>query len=140
MKKSHLFGIIAIAIAILVIITTAGDASTYVTFSEAKELRESGNDKLIHVVGELKKDANDEVVGIEPSPNHLSFSFVLVDDNKEEQLVYYAEPMPADFLKSEKVVIIGNYKRQEEFHAEKILLKCPSKYEENQLNSKQAAL
>ena len=67
MKKSHIIGIAVIAIAIFVIISTAGDASTYVTFEEAKTLFESGNDKKVHVVGQLKKDAQGEIVGVEPS-------------------------------------------------------------------------
>ncbi|MEQ8807932.1 MAG: cytochrome c maturation protein CcmE, partial [Imperialibacter sp.] len=36
MKKSHIFGIIIIAVAVMVIVSTAGDASTYVSFGEAQ--------------------------------------------------------------------------------------------------------
>ena len=36
MKKSHIIGIVVIAMAIGIILTTAGDASSYVTFEEAK--------------------------------------------------------------------------------------------------------
>ena len=40
MKKSHIIGIFVIAIAIMIIMTTAGDASTYVSFGEAIERAE----------------------------------------------------------------------------------------------------
>ncbi|UXP33570.1 cytochrome c maturation protein CcmE [Reichenbachiella agarivorans] len=129
MKKSHIFGIVVIAAAIMVIISTAGDASIYVGFAEAKEMAHEGDSKKIHVVGQLKKDAQGEIVGIQDSPNKLAFSFILVDNNNEEQRVYFNEPMPADFLRSEQVVVVGNF-QNDHFLASKILMKCPSKYQE----------
>ena len=129
MKTSHILIIIVIAVAIGIIITSAGDASTYCTFDEAHAIALAGNDNSMHVVGELKKDENGNVIGIQPGVDRVSFSFIMVDESNKEQLVHYNEPMPADFLKSEKVVVIGKYK-EDSFYAEKILLKCPSKYEE----------
>lgn len=128
MKKSHILGIIVIGVAILVIISTAGDASTYVGFSEARSMASDGIDKKIHVVGQLKK-LNQEVVGIETAPDKLAFSFLLIDNQGEEQRVYFNEPMPTDFLRSEQVVVVGAY-HSDKFLASKILMKCPSKYQE----------
>jgi cytochrome c-type biogenesis protein CcmE len=125
----YALGIGIIAVAIVVVISTASDVSSYVTFQEAKVMAQNGKDADIHVVGELKKDDNGEVVGIEKSDDLLSFSFVMVDANGMEQKVYYNEPMPQDFIKSEQVVIIGSYVDQY-FVADQILLKCPSKYHE----------
>lgn len=133
MKKSHILIIIVIAAAIGIIITTAGDASTYVGFDEAHEMATAGNTKDIHVVGELKKDGSGHIVGIEEGLDKVSFSFVMVDDKGKEQKVEYNQPMPADFTKSEKVVVIGSYEGAN-FHANKILLKCPSKYQEKSVN------
>jgi cytochrome c-type biogenesis protein CcmE len=135
MKKSHIIAIIVIAAAIGIIVSTAGDASSYVTFDQAYQMSTVGNKNSIHVVGELKKNALGEITGIEKSPDNLSFSFVLLDDNKKEQKVYYNEPMPPDFTRSEKVVVIGSF-RGNLFVADKILLKCPSKYQEQTLNQK----
>ncbi len=132
MKKSHILIIVVIAAAIGIIISTAGDASTYVNFEEAWQMSTAGNKKDIHVVGELKKDAQGNVIGIEEGADKVSFSFVMVDDKGKEQKVYYNQPMPTDFLRSEKVVVIGAYK-DESFQARKILLKCPSKYEETDI-------
>lgn len=129
MKKTHIFGIVVIGVAIMVIISTAGDASTYVGFEEAKELATDGDDKKIHVVGQLKKSDVGDVVGIEKSSDMLAFSFVLIDNSGLEQRVYFNEPMPADFLRSEQVVVVGAY-HQDKFLASKILMKCPSKYQE----------
>jgi cytochrome c-type biogenesis protein CcmE len=129
MKTSHILIIVVIAVAIGIIITSAGDASTYCTFDQARHMSGEGNDNSLHVVGELKKDESGTVVGIEPGADRVSFSFIMVDEARKEQKVHYDEPMPPDFLKSEKVVVVGKY-TGEAFYADKILLKCPSKYQE----------
>jgi cytochrome c-type biogenesis protein CcmE len=134
MKKSYLLAIAVIAVAIVIIISTAGDASTYVNFDEAYQLASTGSSTQVHVVGQLPKDAVGHPTGIEKSEDNLSFSFILVDDNNKEQKVFYNEPMPPDFTRSEKVVVIGNY-QNDTFVAKKILLKCPSKYQEQKLNA-----
>ena len=131
MKKSHIIAIVIIAVAIGIIITSAGDASTYVSFDQAYQMSKTGNDKSIHVVGQLKKDASGNIIGITPGQDMVSFSFILVDENNKEEKVNYHEPMPPDFVKSEKVVVIGGY-HGDSFVAEKILLKCPSKYKEKE--------
>lgn len=130
MKKQNIFGIVIIGVAIAIIISMTGDASSYVSFEEAKVLSDKGFKKSIHVVGELPKTAGGEIVGIQESPDRLSFRFQMVDENGFKQQVLYANPIPADFDKSEQVVIIGAYEG-ENFIAEKILLKCPSKYQED---------
>ncbi len=132
MKKSHILGIVVIAIAVFVIISTAGDASTYVSFDEAKALVESGSNKKVHVVGQLKKDDDGKIIGVVPSNDKLSVTFLMVDNNQKTNKVFYNQPMPSDLKQSEQVVVIGQY-RDDMFYASQILLKCPSKYEEETL-------
>jgi cytochrome c-type biogenesis protein CcmE len=132
MKTTHIVIIVVIAVAIGIIITSAGDSSTYVNFDQAHEMSLTGNKNSIHVVGELKKDYAGKVTGIAPGADKVSFSFVMIDDKGKEQLVQYNQPMPADFTRSEKVVVIGRY-QNDSFIADKILLKCPSKYQEQQV-------
>lgn len=134
MKKTHIFGLIVIAIALTIVISTAGDASTYVSFDEAKEMADKGDKNKIHVVGTLKKDNDGNVLDIVASPDNRSFRFALIDENNEEQMVYHPNPMPTDFLRSEQVVVIGGFSN-ERFVADKILLKCPSKYQEEGVNT-----
>jgi len=133
MKKWHILGVIVIAVSVLILISTAGDASSYVTFDEAQGLAQAGNPNKIHVVGQLKRDNSGQIVGIKPSNDKLSFSFIMVDEIQHEQTVFYKEPMPPDFLRSEQVVVIGAYK-ENVFVADKILLKCPSKYVEEDVD------
>ena len=132
MKKSHIIGIVVIAIAVFVIISTAGDASTYVNFDEARALSASGSNKKVHVVGQLKKDEQGEIVGVEPGENKLTVTFLMVDNNQQTNKVFYNKPMPPDLKQSEQVVVIGQFKN-DTFYANQILLKCPSKYEETSL-------
>ncbi|MCU0368920.1 MAG: cytochrome c maturation protein CcmE [Cyclobacteriaceae bacterium] len=134
MKKSYIIAILVIAVAVVLVISTAGDASSYVSFDQAYQMASNGNRNQIHVVGELKKDSSGNIIGIEKSSDKLSFSFIMVDDNQKEQKVYYNEPMPPDFTRSEKVVVVGFYDNNV-FIAKKILLKCPSKYQEEKINA-----
>ena len=64
MKKSSIIGLIVIAVAVTVIISTSADASAYLTFDEAYELAENGKSKKINVVGQLKKGPNGKPTGI----------------------------------------------------------------------------
>jgi cytochrome c-type biogenesis protein CcmE len=133
MKKSHIFIIIIISVAITIIISTSNDASTYVTFDQAYQMASNGSKNSIHVVGELKKDPKGNIIGIEPGQDKVSFFFIMVDENRKQQIVYHNQPMPQDFTRSEKVVVVGQYSG-DVFVAEKILLKCPSKYQELKVN------
>jgi cytochrome c-type biogenesis protein CcmE len=135
MKKGHIIGLGIIAIAITIIMTSIGDASSYESFSTAWEMKQDGDDKAIHVVGQLKKDGTGQVTGIEVREDKTSFTFLLVDNEGTEQKVYYNEPVPADFQRSEQVVVIGQYRDQEIFVADKILMKCPSKYQETDVQA-----
>jgi cytochrome c-type biogenesis protein CcmE len=136
MKTSHIILLLVIAVAIGVIISTSGDASKYVSFAEAKELSFENADEKVHVVGKLKKDATGEIVGMnyQPSVDPNYFEFVIIDNNNKEERVVYLSPKPQDFEKSEQIVIIGGFKG-ETFKADKILMKCPSKYEDKKLSS-----
>jgi cytochrome c-type biogenesis protein CcmE len=132
MKTTHIIGILVIAVAIVVIITTTGDAGRYLSFAEAYEMAQKGSKTQIHVVGQLKRDATGQITGITPSPDMLSFRFVMVDQNGREEEVFYAKPVPTDFARSEQVVVIGSF-RNDRFIADEILLKCPSKYQEEEI-------
>ena len=65
MKKSHILAIGVIAVAIVIIISTAGDASTYVNFEQAYQLASTGSSTQVHVVGQLPKDGTGQVIGID---------------------------------------------------------------------------
>ena len=132
MKNSSAISIVFISILIIIIVSTFGDASTYVTFSKAKDVYESGSMSKFHVVGTLNKDDNSKIEGIKNSPDQLSFTFEMIDEDGYKESVFFGEPMPPDFLLSEQVVVIGGYENNT-FIADDILLKCPSKYTEENI-------
>jgi cytochrome c-type biogenesis protein CcmE len=136
MKKIQIFGLIIIAVAIGIIVSTAGDASTYVDFTKAKEMAQDGDAESIHVVGKLKKDVSGRIIGMEYQPqiDPNYFAFTLIDNNQVEQRVVYKNSKPQDFDKSEQVVVVGKM-IDGHFSAEKILMKCPSKYENGKMET-----
>ena len=123
MKLQTIIGLTLLAGFItLLIINFAGSASIYTTFSDAKK---RGTD--VHIVAswvnreKAQYDATQDI-----------FQFYLQDSTNNVQLVYYHDPKPANFEQAAKVVVIGKY-RGEIFEAEKILMKCPSKYNHQEL-------
>lgn len=136
MKKTHIIGLIVIAICIGVIVSTSGDTSAYVTFKDAAEMAADGNKNKVHVVGKVKKDGNGQLTDFyykpEMDPNY--FAFKLIDQNNQEQEVVYLNPKPQDFERAEQIVVIGST-QDKIFKADKILMKCPSKYEEKELKA-----
>ena len=64
MKTKHIVAILVIGVCIIIVMTMAGDASSYVDFREAKTLSEKGSSKSIHVVGTLPRTTTGEIVGI----------------------------------------------------------------------------
>ena len=115
MKPLHIVGLVSIAVIIAMIVSTLGDASRYVTFKEATEMAKNGNKTKIHVVGTLKKTAKGQINSIyyNPIENPNYFRFTLVDNNQQEYPVVYKNPKPADFERSEQVVVIGSMEGKE---------------------------
>lgn len=128
MKKLHIIGIVIIAVAIGVIFVSLKNTSTYADFTEAM----ANPDKEYHVVGKLNKE---QPQLYDPRINADRFTFSLIDNKGVSKEVILYKSKPQDFEKSEQIVLIG--KMQEgQFHANDILMKCPSKYSEGtpQLN------
>jgi len=124
MKKTHIIGILVIAVAIGAILATVSDSSTYASFNQA--VANPGSE--YHVVGKLNKEK--EMV-YDPEVSTNLFTFYMTDNEGTETKVHFKGSKPQDFEKSEQVVLIGNYNGQV-FVAEKILMKCPSKYNDGQ--------
>ncbi len=126
MKKIHIIGIVVIAIALGVIVSTISNSSTYAPFSEAVEHPNS----TYHVVGKLNKE---KPFIYNPETNANLFGFYLIDNEGNERKVLYNGTKPQDFEKSEQIVVIGKVDG-EDFHCSQILMKCPSKYNGNQVD------
>lgn len=127
MKKSSIIGLVLIALAIGAIVSMYGDASTY----EGFEMARKNPGKEYHVVGVLNREKEKYY---NPQKDANYFSFYLTDELGQESKVVYYNPEPADFDRSEKIVIVGSMEG-EHFLANKILLKCPSKYTDGEVKT-----
>ncbi|WP_291400846.1 cytochrome c maturation protein CcmE [Daejeonella sp.] len=119
MKKSSIAGILIIALAIGIIISTYADSSTYGSFKDAKE-----STSELHVVGQLNKEKE---LFYDPKQDANYFAFYMRDNEGRESKVVFNGSKPQDFERSEQIVLTGKMVGNE-FHASKILMKCPSKY------------
>lgn len=90
----------------------------YVNVAEA--MQEPG--RPVHVAGEILHETARTRVA------EGYFEFDLKDDAGQVMRVRHKGPKPANFDSAPKVSVSGQYE-QEIFMAEKILVKCPSKYE-----------
>lgn len=126
MKKSNIILLIVMAVAIGVIISLVGDFSTYETFATAagKPGRE------FHVIGVLEKD---KAMEYNPAKDANYFSFYVEDKTGNVRKVVFTGAKPTDFEKSEQIVLTGQMGEDDVFHCSKILMKCPSKYKEDQV-------
>lgn len=124
MKKSAIILLVIISISIAMVITIYADSSTYSTFTEAKR---KGTELQVSGVLNKEKELHDE-----PTKNANYFSFYMIDESGEEKQVIFNGAKPQDIERSEKLVLTGQM-NGDTFHASKILMKCPSKYNTNEV-------
>lgn len=125
MKKASILVLVLIAASIGIIVASFGKFSTYETFASASE--KPGN--TFHVVGYLDKDGSQQYDPVK-DPNY--FSFYAKDKDGITHKVIFNGSRPQDFEKSEQLVMTG-FMKDGNFHCEKIQMKCPSKYENDQI-------
>ncbi len=128
MKRIHIISIALIAGAIALLVMASEDLSTYGTFDEARGVRGK-----VKIAGQLAKD-KEMFYDPENDPNY--FSFYLTDQNGEEQKVVLLSAKPTDFEMSEQVVVTGKWD-EDTFVANSVLLKCPSKYKNEEVYLKE---
>ncbi|NEN23957.1 cytochrome c maturation protein CcmE [Cryomorpha ignava] len=122
MKKTHIVGIVIIAVAVAFILSSVSKSSSYAEFDDAF----SNPGKEYHVVGTLDKTAD---IIYNPELNANLTQFTMIDGKGEKRTVMLNKSKPQDFERSESVVIIGKA-NGENFHASEMLMKCPSKYKQ----------
>lgn len=114
--------VVSIAIAVLAVLGMGfafmANASPYVSVAEAK----GRGTEQVHVAGDiLKETMRTDLVRRE-------VRFDIRDEKGDVMNVVYAGPPPANLGSATKVVAIGSMK-DGAFHSDKMLVKCPSKYE-----------
>ncbi|MEM9885527.1 MAG: cytochrome c maturation protein CcmE [Bacteroidota bacterium] len=124
MKKIYIVVFAMIGLAVVLLLTASNDVSTYSSFSEALH-----TDKKVKIVGQLSKD---KPIEYDPSIDPNYTAFYLRDGDGIEKKVALLMSKPQDFERSEQIVLTGKM-QGDEFVATDILMKCPSKYKEEEI-------
>jgi cytochrome c-type biogenesis protein CcmE len=123
-KKIYIVAVVMIGVAIALLTTSSDDLSTYATFAEAQQ-----TGKEVKVVGHLSKEK--EMI-YNPTSDPNRFVFYIKDTGGEERKVVLMKAKPQDFEQSEQIVVTGRM-TDGEFVATDILMKCPSKYKDEEV-------
>lgn len=123
MKKTHIVILVAIAALIVGLLTYSVDFSTYDTIQSAQQKK----GKFVHLIAKLDKS---EPIVYDPVNNPNFLSFYAVDSLGGKTKVVYHNNKPTDLEKSERIVLKGKM-QDDHFECNDILLKCPSKYKDD---------
>jgi cytochrome c-type biogenesis protein CcmE len=119
MKKRHVIaGCIIVAFAIFSVIIFRNALTPYVTFAQAKKMQAN-----VQVRGTLA--ASEPISSVDGGK---MIRFILQDEAGEAVPVLYKGVKPDGMEHATSIVAIGQYER-DLFIAEKLLVKCPSKYQ-----------
>jgi cytochrome c-type biogenesis protein CcmE len=149
-RKKFVFGgaIILAAVIYLIVTATQANAEYFMTINELKVQRQSVVGKNLRVSGAVVGDT------IQYDPQTLTLTFevahvtgdnneveaqgglaavlhaAVIDPNRSRIKVVYTGPKP-DLLKNEaQAIMTGQLGADGIFHADELLLKCPTKYQE----------
>jgi cytochrome c-type biogenesis protein CcmE len=128
MRKTQIIGLLVIALSIGILVSVMGSSPGYADIKMATE----NPKKDFHVVGTWVKEKG---INYDPKKDPNYFSFYLKDSLGLETKVVYYNNKPADFERSERVVVVGHMENSE-FEAKQILMKCPSKYNDGTVEVK----
>ena len=120
----NIIALLLIGVAIVALINASSDMAKYSTFSDAKDKSEK-----VKVTAQLMKE-KPMVYDPQKDPNY--FSFYAVDPKGNSSKVILLAKKPQDFERSENLVMTGQFK-EDTFYASDILLKCPSKYKDEEI-------
>lgn len=124
MKSSYIIAFVLILVSIGIFISASADVSTYATFETAIM-----SQSRVKIAGTLDKSKQMEY---DPAIDSDRFVFHMKDSEGKSSKVVLLKPKPQDFERSEQIVLTGSMK-DNAFVADEILMKCPSKYKEEEI-------
>ncbi len=116
-KKKIILIVLIIAFVVIAVFSMRGVLTPYVSFKKAMD---SGG--YVQVIGKLNKE--------EPLKYYEGyFTFSFRDDEGTDMAASYSGVKPLNFEHANQIVALGTYSAEKKiFEADKILIKCPSKY------------
>jgi cytochrome c-type biogenesis protein CcmE len=129
MKRAYWAGaVILLGFLALGLTTFTKSMTPYVSFDEAAKAG-----RTVQVMGGLDKGSS----RYDTTTKTLHFN--LVDEKTKQKMpVAYTDVKPANFEDAVSIVAIGKYDGST-FHAEKLLVKCPSKYQGEEVEKQYGA-
>ena len=126
MKNKYIFGgfIIVVFLGIMVYLFTQSNIQYKDDFTQVMNTT-----KTVKATGSWIKTKSYEI-----DKKNKTFTFYMVDDKGNQMKVVYDGTMPNNFETATSVVVTGKFDRGY-FHAKDILTKCPSKYENQKVQS-----
>ena len=120
MKNKYMFGgfIIVVFLGIMIYLFTQSNIQYQDDFTQVMNTT-----KTVKATGSWVKDKSYQV-----DKANKTFSFYMTDEKGNEMRVVYEGTIPNNFETAKSVVVTGKYTGGY-FHAKDILTKCPSKYE-----------
>ncbi|MGQ9501074.1 MAG: cytochrome c maturation protein CcmE [Anaerolineae bacterium] len=115
--------VIALAVVYLIFTATQSTAAYFFTISELYERGEMAYDRYVRVSGKVTHEA------IQFDARDLMLRFQIADENGQALPVVFHGPKPDQLRPDAEAILEGKFDGQL-FTAQTILLKCPSKYEE----------
>ena len=129
MKRAYWAGaVILLGFLALGLTTFTKSMTPYVSFDEAVKAK-----RTVQVMGALEKGTS----RYDTSTKTLHFHLV-EEKSKQKLAVAYTDVKPANFEDAVSIVAIGAY-QGDTFHAEKLLVKCPSKYQGEEVEKQYGA-
>ncbi len=118
MKKGYIVAaVLAVGFLVLGVTAFRSTLTPYVTFDVA--MKTAGS---VQVMGSLEKGSE------KYDENSQELAFSIIDDHGRTLPVLYRGIKPANFRDALSIVAIGRY-QSGALHADKLLVKCPSKYQ-----------
>ncbi len=124
-NKFIIGGLLIIGLIIYLIFTATMQTGAY--YLTVTELNHQG----ASMVGERVRVSGDVVVGSEDwNPQEITLRFRVHDEAGAELPIVFYGPRPDNFVRAASAIIEGQLLEDGNFQADTLLLKCPSRYEE----------
>jgi cytochrome c-type biogenesis protein CcmE len=117
--------VILIAVIFLVAQSISSTGAYYMTVAELNGKSNELTGQKIRVSGAIVQESEDW------NATELMLKFHMTDETEQEVLVSFHGSRPSNFSRATEAIVEGELKTDGTFHADSLLLKCPSRYEES---------
>lgn len=126
LKMSIAIGVVVLAMGLLFAqgFKASGGVGLYLTLEEALKVSTQNSDNFI----QIENKVDNSTIKYDATKPELTFE--MADDKNNRIKVTYLDVKPDNFDSGYPVIVEGRFTGKDTFKADKVLVKCPSKYEE----------